>query len=175
MPNGAPGQTGATGQPGPTGATGLPGGFVAKDANGNVVGTVLSVGGTEITVTENDGTIQMFDANTGAVVYPGLSLYFADANCQGTAYTSYLESLPGAPVSAANIDSPGDPLYTWSGAAKVTATVQSETVGERMHQHWKLQPVRDLSPPAGRCHPGVIGLHRGADHYPGLVGPTGRR
>jgi hypothetical protein len=127
--NGAPGQTGATGQPGPTGATGLPGGFVVKDANGTVVGTVLSVGGTEITVMENDGAIQMFDANTGAVVYPGLSLYFADANCQGTAYTSYLESLPGALVTAANVDSPGDPLYTWSGAAKVTATVQSETVG----------------------------------------------
>jgi Collagen triple helix repeat (20 copies) len=128
---GATGQPGATGRPGATGQTGAsgqPGGFVVKDANGNVVGTVLSVAGTEITVMGNEGTVQTFDANTGAAVYPGVGLYYAGANCQGAAYTSYLGSLPGDPVSVYNVG-PGAPLYTWSGAAKVTAGVQSENNG----------------------------------------------
>ncbi len=92
-PAGPAGPTGATGAAGPTGPQGPAGAGTVRDANGNVLGSLISMGGkngTDVTVYTKGyfvtvGILGLFPV-TNAIDWSG-------TNCTGTAYldTGYLE------------------------------------------------------------------------------------
>ena len=80
-PAGDQGNTGATG---PAGATGG-GGLTVKDKNGNALGTLLSLGGSSVTI-YNSGYV--FTINMDGTFYPSTIIWTSGSACSGTPYLS---------------------------------------------------------------------------------------
>jgi hypothetical protein len=83
-----------------------------KDANGNVVGTLVTYWGSEISMMLNDGTIVDVDPATGNIYYAQPDFKYASADCTGPAYVDW--GAVQMPFAAPDNSAVGAPLYTVS-------------------------------------------------------------
>jgi len=128
LPAGAKGATGAQGPAGPQGPAGAAGSYAVKDANGNVVGTLVGFDGYYDYVLFGNGIIEGVDMGTGQLE-DQYTLEYTSTDCSGPAYVGG-PAIPQSPFDIVNGNaSAGDPLYTTSGVAQ-TITVGSQSDGK---------------------------------------------
>ena len=83
---GPPGPPGLPGSPGPPGVPGAPGaGTVVKDANGQTVGALASLGNNIVILRNVDGKTVGLRASLTALVGTDGAFYYESANCTGPA------------------------------------------------------------------------------------------